>query len=280
VRRGQRLLLEDIETGPRDLARAQRGHEVVEARGTAAADVDEERAALHPLEARAVHEALGGRRVGHCQHHEVGEREQRIERVRSVQLPDAGRRVTPARVHAGHVHPEGLHQPRRFGADAAHADDQRGGVGQVDDAARFPALRAPFTLELPREVVVKAARERQDERHDVRADEIVVDLAEVRDRDRMRDQRGRVVSGRRRRLRRLEPPEPRGLAEQAVGDGAEGGLGVADDAGGVRLGLGDGHRELGDGGGEARGPLASLVRLRRQHQECRRHGARIPRDLD
>src|SRR5207245_3605938 len=35
---GQRLLLEDVEPGARDLARAQRGHEVVEPRRLAAPD--------------------------------------------------------------------------------------------------------------------------------------------------------------------------------------------------------------------------------------------------
>jgi hypothetical protein len=40
---GQRLLLEDVEPGPGDLARPQRGDEIVEARGHAAPDIDEER---------------------------------------------------------------------------------------------------------------------------------------------------------------------------------------------------------------------------------------------
>ena len=73
----------------------------------------------------------------------------------------------------------------------------------------------PLAAQLLREVVVQPAREGEHEGHDVRADVIVVDLAEVGDDDRMRDQLRVVVAGGRRGLRRLEPAEPPGLAAEA-----------------------------------------------------------------
>src|SRR5437764_7805843 len=55
----QWLLLEHIERGAGDLAGFQRRDKVVEPGGSAASNIDEERAALHALEPRPVHEALG-----------------------------------------------------------------------------------------------------------------------------------------------------------------------------------------------------------------------------
>src|ERR1700675_3728661 len=83
---GQGLLLEDVEPGARDLAGSERFDEVVEPGRSAAPDVDEERGALHPPEARPVHEALGDRRVRHGEDHEVRERQERVERVGPVEL--------------------------------------------------------------------------------------------------------------------------------------------------------------------------------------------------
>src|SRR5262245_20303761 len=53
----QRLLLEHVEAGPGDFPRPQGPGEIVEPRRHAASDVDEERAALHPLKARPMHES-------------------------------------------------------------------------------------------------------------------------------------------------------------------------------------------------------------------------------
>ena len=129
----QRLLLEDVEPGAGDLAGLERRDEVVEPRGHAAADIDEEGAALHPLKARAVHEALGLGRMRHGEDDEIGPRQQRVERVRPVQLRDARRRLAAALVDADDPHAEGGGEPRRLGADAADADDERRGLGQMDD---------------------------------------------------------------------------------------------------------------------------------------------------
>ena len=84
--------------------------------------------------AGAVHEALGGRRVRDGEDHEVGERQERVERVGAVELHDAGRRLAAARVHARSRACRRPREPRRLAADAAHAHDQRGGLRQVHDA--------------------------------------------------------------------------------------------------------------------------------------------------
>jgi len=86
------------------------------------------------------------------------------------------------------VHAKRGGEARGLRADPAHADDERGGLRQVDHAA-IVRLPAPLAPELPRQVVLEPARERQDERHDVRADVVVVDLSEIRHHDGMSDQR-------------------------------------------------------------------------------------------
>ncbi len=83
---------------------------------------------------------------------------------------------------------------------------------------------------------------------------------------------GIVVAGRRRRLRRLQPAQPPGLAQQLGRDRAEGGLGGGDRP--ARLAPRSSATTTsssGNGGGEARAPFARLSRLRRQHQKLRGH---------
>ena len=111
----------------------------------------------------------------------------------------------------------------------------------------------------------------------MRADVIVVDLAEVGDRDRMGDQLGIVIAGRRRRLRRLQPTQPLGLAQQVGRDHAEGGIGMADHLRGVRVILGYDDLEFRQRGGKARAPFARPFGLRRQHYEFGRHRSILPR---
>src|SRR5216110_1438293 len=115
--------------------------------------------------------------------------------------------------------------------------------------------------------VLAFAREGEHEGHDVGADRVVVDLAEVRDDHRMRDQSRRVVAGGRRRLRRLQPAQPSGFGEQRVGHRAERGVGVADGTRGVRVGLRDDDGQAGDRFLEALRPGTSLVGLRREHEQ-------------
>ena len=173
-------------------------------------------------------------------------------------LDTPGGRLAPPRVDADHAHAEGLRQPRRLAADAAHAHDQRGGLGQVHHAG-IGRRGPPLAPELERQVVVEPAREREHEGHDVRADVVVVDLAEVGDHHRVRDQLVVIVAGGRRGLRRLEPPEAPGLAEQRRRRGAEGGLGAADLARGVRFVLRDDDGQLGQRRRRTRAAQARVV---------------------
>ena len=263
----QRLLLEDVERGARDLARRERRHQVVELRRHAAADVDEVAGALHAREPPAVHEALRLRRVGHGEDDEVGQRQQRVQRVGAVEFEHAGRGIAATGVDAHHVHAERGAEPGRLGADPAHAHDERARLGQVDDAVRLLALRPPLAAELARNVVVQAPREGQHEGHDVRGDVVVVDLAEVGDDDRVIDQLPRVVAGRRRGLRGLQPAELAGGSQQRRRDRAEGGLGRRRHARGVVRGFSYDHVQGRHGRGDARGPLPGLVALGGQHQK-------------
>ena len=105
----------------------------------------------------------------------------------------------------------------------------------------------------------------------MRADMVVVDLAEIGDRQRMRDQLRIVVAGRRRRLRRLQPAQLPGLAQQRGRDRTKGGLGGRDRLLGAHRVFGDDDLELGQCGGKARAPFARFRRLRRQHQELCGH---------
>ena len=93
---------------------------------------------------------------------------------------------------------------RGLRADAADANDQRGGFRQMDDTVVLGRL-LPLAAQLLRDVDVQAAREREHESHDMRADVVVEDLAKVGDLDRMRDQFRKVIAGGRRGLRRLQP---------------------------------------------------------------------------
>ena len=105
------------------------------------------------------------------------------------------------------LHAERGGKPRRLGADPADADDQRRRLGQVHDGVVLARRRLPFAAQLLRHVDLQAARKGQHEAHDVRGDVVVVDLAEIGDLHRVRDQLGIIIAGRRRRLRRLQPAQ-------------------------------------------------------------------------
>ena len=177
----------------------------------------------------------------HGQDHEIGLRQQRIQFVGAVQFGDPRRLVAAALVDAQDPHAERRAEPRDLAADAADPDDQRGGLGQVDHTLVLPRL-PPFAAQLLRDVALQAAGEGQHKRHHMRADMVVVDFAKIGDLDRVGDQLGIVVAGRRGRLRRLQPSEVPGLAQQFGRDRAKRGLGGGDRA----LGLGPvlGHHDL------------------------------------
>ena len=264
--RRQRLLLEHVKRRTGDLAGVQRRHQIVQLRRHAAADVDEERTALHALEARAVHEALGGRRMRHRQDDEVRPRQQCIERLRLVQFRNTGRRRCAPRVGRQHRHAERRGQPRGLRADAADTDDQRGRLRQMHDTAVLARL-LPLAAELLRDEHVQPAGEGQHESHDVRADVVVEDFAKVGDRQRMLDQLGIVVSRGRCDLRCLQPAQPPRLRQHLAWQPAERCLGIDDLALRRRLIFGNYHPHFRHCLGQRAAPATRYVRLRRQHDE-------------
>ena len=114
---------------------------------------------------------------------------------------------------------------------------------------------------------MQPAREGQDEGHDVRADVVVVDLAEIGDDHRVGDQLRVVPAGGRRRLGRLKPAQARGRGQERAREGAVGAVGLGDGPRGLARVLrhDDGH--LGDVEGETLRPLVRQLGLRRQHEK-------------
>ena len=171
---------------------------------------------LHPLKPRAVHESFGRRRVRHRQDHEVGAGQERVERIGRMQLGHAGRHVAAPAVDADHAHAE-----RRATRAVSAPMPPTPTISAVDSARWMTPVSSGRLCHSRRswlrQVVVEPAREGEHEGHDVRGDVIVEDLAEIGDRDRVRDELGVVVAGGRRGLRRLEPAEPRRVLRSAAG---------------------------------------------------------------
>ena len=276
---GQWLLLEDVEAGAGDLAGPQRLDQVVEPGRQAAPDIDEERGLLHLLKQRPVHEPFGFGSVRHRQDYEIRLGQQRIQLVAAVQFGDTRRRIPAALVDADHPHPECGSEARHFAADAANADDQRGRLGQMHDS-RIVRQFLPFAFQLLRNVMMQPTGEGQHERHHMRADMVIVDLAEIGDGHRMCDQLGVVVAGRGRGLRCLQPAQPARPGQEVGRDYAKGGVGMGDHLGRMRVVFGDYDFELGQCRSEAPAPLARLFGLRRQHHEFGRHGEILPVGTD
>ena len=231
----QRLQLVDVERRAGDLAGLQRCDQVIQPGRHAAADVDEERRPLHALEAGAVEEAFGRRRMRHRQDHEIRARQQLVQGLRRMQLGHPAGRRRAACIGRQHGHAESREQARGLGTDAAQADDQGRRFGQMHDIAGLHRALLPLAAQLLRNEHVQPAGKGQHECQDVGADMVVVDLTEVRDAHRMADQLGIVVAGRRRRLGRLQPAQVRGLRQELLAEPAEGCFRVDDLArGGVR----------------------------------------------
>ena len=118
----RRLAFPHVEPGAADMAgleRFEQGHLVVDA---AARRRDEQRAGLHPLQCARVDHADGVRRARAMQRHDVGARQQVLQRN--------GRGAAPAdllfgqvRVGGKHAHAEGVGQRCNAGADVADTDD-------------------------------------------------------------------------------------------------------------------------------------------------------------
>jgi hypothetical protein len=136
----------------------------------------------------------------------------------------------------------------------------------VDDAG-VERPRAPLAPLLLGQVVVEAAREGQDERHDVGGNVIVVDFPEVGDHQRVGDEVGIVVAGGRRRLRRLQPTERACPLQERGGERTEGRVGLPDLSRRVGLVAGDDDAKRGKRRAEAGGPVIGGGRRKREHDQ-------------
>ena len=125
----------------------------------------------------------------HRQDHEIGGRQQRVELVAAVQFGNARRLVAAPLIDADHPNAECSAKPSDLAADAADPDDERRRLGRMHDPGVLRQL-LPFAVQLLRKVVLQTAREGEHKRHHMCADVIVVDLAEVGDLHRVRDQLG------------------------------------------------------------------------------------------
>ena len=141
---GQRLLLVDVEGGAGNLAGLQGCDQVIQPGRHAATDVDEERRPLHALEAGAVEEAFGRRRMRHRQNHEIGPWQQVFQCIRRMQLGHPAGRHRAACICCQHGHTESREQARGLGTDAAYANDQGRRFGQMHDIASLHRALLPL----------------------------------------------------------------------------------------------------------------------------------------
>src|SRR5438105_10779436 len=130
-----------------------------------------------------------------------------------MHFADAFGLVFTSSVEANHAHAKCGAQLCGLRANAAHADNERGGLRQVDDA-RVKLRWLPLMPQLLRNVVVESASERQHKRHDVRGYVLVENAAEIRHNHRMGNELWKIVASRRRNCWRLQPPQLVGPGEQ------------------------------------------------------------------
>ena len=140
--------------------------------------------------ARAIHESLGGGRVGHGEDDEVGQRQQRVERVGAMQLePRPAARPGGGRPRPMTCMPKAARR-RAVSAPMPPTPTMSAVVSGRWSTPVSSGSGRHSRRELARQVQVQAPRKGQHEGHDVGADVVVVDLAEVGDDDRMGDQLG------------------------------------------------------------------------------------------
>ena len=134
---------------------------------------------------------MGARGLG-CRHDdEVGPSQVLVQIGWAVEFVDALRCLGDARINADDAHAEMRTMACRGPADAADADNEGGGFGQVHRITALAALE-PFAAELGREIALHAAGKDQHKSHYVVADVIVVDAARIGDGDRTGNQFGKI----------------------------------------------------------------------------------------
>src|SRR5262249_24479739 len=145
---------------------------------------------------------FGDRCMRYCHDEKIGSWQKLVEFFRGVKLLYSLRQMGAPSINADNAHAKRMTQTSGFAADAADAEDQGGSLREVHDAS----VQGPgqiLAAHLLGHVVVKPSRKREHERHDVCADVIIVDFAEVSHHHRMRDKLGIVETGWRGGLRGL-----------------------------------------------------------------------------
>ena len=187
-----------------------------------------------------------------------------------MQLGHAWRGHLVARVDSEHLHSEGSGEPSSLRADAAHPNDERCSLGQVDHPG-VERRRKPFAIQLLRQIPMQSAREGEDKCHDVRADMVIENFAEICHNRGVRNQLRVVPARRRSRLGGLNPAKLGSCSQEGRGDSAKCRIRPCDGARGFGLILGDDDRHVRLRGGKTLRPLARGRSLRRKHEQSRCH---------
>ena len=210
-----------------------------------------------------MHQPFRFRRVRNGQDDEVRARQQRVQFIGRIQLVDTCWPVVLARVHTDDAHAEGAAFGRRLRANPAHADNQRGGLRQMDHSS-VESVGSPLVSKLARNVALEPTRERQDEGHDVRGDVLVEDAALVGDHHGVVDELVIVEARRGGNGRRLQPLQLPGLAQHVGRQRPERRIGVDDLLTRIPRRFGDDDVERGHLLGERDCPTTGGLALRRQ----------------
>jgi len=147
---GQRLRLEHVEGGPRELACLYRRHQRVIVDEAAARGVHQDSSRLHHAEPLAVHETVRLVGEGHVQRHDVGGGEQLLERLQ-LDPELTGSRLGEERVVSYDLHPERPCNGRDVDAHAAQPHEPQRLAAQLGPGKLLPvplpgrhAVRGPW----------------------------------------------------------------------------------------------------------------------------------------
>ncbi len=177
---GDRLRSEHVQRGPRDLARVERGLEILVDHQRPASDVEDPHPVLALGQHLGVQPPLGVGRLGQVQRQEVGGRVDVVGRVRLLDAQLAVALGGHERVERHDLHVEAPGPLRDQLPDAPEAEDPQRLLVQLD-AQELRALPAPAGQRRVR--LGDVARQRQQQRHGVLGGGDRVRLRRVGDHD-------------------------------------------------------------------------------------------------